>query len=133
MAKRVSDREFAGVSALAAPERYSHFVRHVADWGEVWGLKTADGWVMSADDAGRRMMPVWPNPRYAEACATGAWAGATPEAVALGRWREAWLPGMVRDGVLLAVFVLPDGQGMVVEPGRHAADLEEACADIIDE
>jgi hypothetical protein len=133
MAKQVNDQEFGAVSGLPAPERYSHFLRHVADWGEVWGLKAAGGWVMSADDRGRRLMPVWPNPRYATVCATGDWADATPTAIPLDRWREAWLPGMQRDGIGLAVFMRPNGQGVLVEPDRHASDLDEVRADLIDE
>ena len=126
MAKTVSDRELAAVSALPAAARYAHFIERVADWGEVWGLRTPDGWVTAAGDDGRPLLPVWPHARYAAACAVGAWAGATAEAIPLDRWREAWLPGLARDGRGVAVFPVPAGAGVPVEADRLAADLSDA-------
>lgn len=126
MTKTVSDREFAAISALPGPDRYSHFIGQIADWEEVWGLRAADGWVLAADDSGQPLMPVWPHARYAEACAVGAWAGAAPEAIPLDRWLEAWLPGLTRDDRGLAVFPVPGGAGVPVEAERMAADLSEA-------
>lgn len=126
MAKAVNDREFAAVSALPGPARYSHFIGQVADWEEVWGLAGPSGWVLAADDDGQQLMPVWPHARYAAACAAGAWAGAVPEAIPLGRWLEAWLPGLVRDRRGVAVFPVPGGAGVPVEAQRLAADLSEA-------
>src|SRR5262245_44195609 len=111
MAKTVSDREFASVSALPGPERYSHFVGQVADWGEVWSLRGPDGWVLAGDDDGKPYMPVWPHARYADACAVDAWAGAKPEAIPMERWLTAWLPGLSRDGHRVSVFPLPSGVG----------------------
>jgi hypothetical protein len=123
MAKAVGDHEFVVVSVLRGPDRYSHFIGQVA---EVWGLCGPDGWVVAADDDGRQLMPVWTHSRYAEACAVGAWNGAVPEAIALSRWLEAWLPGLTRDGRGVAVFPVPCGAGVPVDPGRLAADLCEA-------
>lgn len=126
MAKAVTDREFAAVSALPGPDRYSHFVGQVADREEVWGLRGPDGWVLAADDDGRPLVPIWPHARYAEACAAGAWAGAAPEAIPLDRWMDAWLPGLTRDGRGVAVFPVPGGSGVPVDAVRLAADLSEA-------
>jgi hypothetical protein len=83
MGKSVNDQELAGVSALSAPERYSHFIRQVADWQQVWALHSSAGWVMAGDDKGQRYMPVWPHARYAEVCATGPWTGSASKAIPL--------------------------------------------------
>jgi hypothetical protein len=125
MMKRVNDQEFAHISALAAPHRYRYFVSQVADWEEVWSLRSPDGWVISGGDDGREYVPVWPHRRYAEACATGRWAGSEPTPIPLARWIEAWLPGIARDGRLVAVFPLPDGQSPCVTAERLRDDLLE--------
>ncbi len=67
--RTISDAEFAAVCALPAAERYAHFVKQVADGEEVWSLRNADGWVLSGNEAGDELVPVWPHARYAEACA----------------------------------------------------------------
>jgi len=59
----------------ARPEkRYAYFVNRVADWEEVWGLRNADGWVMSATDAGQQVAPFWPFRAFAERAAVGSWS-----------------------------------------------------------
>ena len=126
--RKVNDKEFAAIIALPGPERYGHFVRHVADTEEVWSLRGADGWVLTAADDGPELVPIWPHPRYAEACAKGLWQGAQPEAIALDRWLAAWTPGISRDGRQVAVFPTPDGQGVVVSAEQLRDDLAEECS-----
>lgn len=122
----MSDREFVAVCALPGPDRYAHFVEQVADWGEVWSLRGPDGWVLAAGEDGQPVVPVWPHARYAEACAVGGWTGASPEAIPLDRWVAAWLPGLARDERGVAVFPVPSGSGMLVDPEQLAADLADA-------
>jgi hypothetical protein len=127
MAKMVNDHEFASVVALPAPARYSHFVEQVADWGIVWSLRGQDGWVLAAADDGQVLVPVWPHSRYADACASGNWTNAKPEAIPLEQWLESWTPGLVRDGHGVAVFPIPTGAGLRIEAERLATDLVDAC------
>lgn len=125
MSYQISDEEIAAVSALAGPERYSHFIRRVADWEEVWGLKDEGGWVLMHDNDGRRIMPFWPHVRYAEVMATGVWESCKPAGIALADFLEAWLPGMSGDGLYAAVLPTPALRGVVVEPLRLRNDLDE--------
>ena len=83
---------------------------------------------MVGDDAGKEFMPVWPHRRYAEACAQGEWSGAEPTPIDLDRWLEAWLPGMIKDGVGVAVFPIPNGPAVPVRPERLRDDLLEELA-----
>lgn len=122
--KSVNDKEFENVIKLPATERYGYFVRHVADWEEVWALKTANGFVLLADDDGRQLVPVWPHKRFAEACAK---AGAEVVAIALDQWMEKWLPGMKNDGRAAAVFPTPEGRGPIVDPDDLQKDLKAEC------
>ncbi len=127
MSKEISDGEFRGVTALTGPERYSHFVRQVADFGEVWSLRTQEGWVSMGTDSGSRSMPVWPHRRFAEVFATGDWSNAKAESIDINAWMERWLPGMSSDGIQVAVFpvVAPRQQGVVVDPDQLRRDMEK--------
>src|SRR5579884_1598964 len=124
MTRKLTDKEFAAVSALPGPKRYSHFVKQVADWEQVWSLRNVDGWVTSEDDNGRRTLPVWPHPRYAEACASNEWSGTAPASIVLTDWIEKWLPGMRADGLHVAVFPVSPEKSVVVSPDRLLHDLE---------
>jgi hypothetical protein len=125
MSWTVNDREFAAVSALDAPGRYEYFIHKVAAWEEVWGLAAEDGWVQLGDGQGHECMAVWPHPRYAEAFAQAQPGGEEPRQIELSAWMEKWLPGMERDGHLVAVFPVPTGNAVVVPPARLRDDLEE--------
>jgi len=126
MGKTINDAEYKGVTSLTGQERYSHFVRRVADWEELWGLRTSEGWVMVGDDSGNQMIPVWPHERYAKSYAIDDWADATPTVIELEAWMARWLPGMTRDGVQVAVFPVTSEKmsGVVVLPERLRKDLE---------
>jgi Protein of unknown function (DUF2750) len=119
---QVSDQEFAAVSELEAGERYDYLVKRAVDWEGLWSLRSDDGWDLLADDEETELVPVWPHPRFAEACVP---PGDPSEAarIPLGEWVERWLPGIERDGRKIAVFPTPGGRGAVIEPRRMLHDL----------
>jgi hypothetical protein len=125
MSWEVNDREFKSVLALPAPRRYGYFIKRSADHGELWGLRADRGWVVAEDDEGNRHFPVWPHPRFAEACSTGPWEGEDPKAIDIDEWVEAWIPRLREDGFRIAVFQTPADQGTSVSPERLKRDLEE--------
>jgi hypothetical protein len=88
-------------------------------------LRNADGWVMSATDAGQQVAPFWPFRAFAERAAVGSWSNTWPERIALHAFLDRWLPGLAGDG--RGVCVLPDehGQGATVAPAMLKADIEE--------
>jgi hypothetical protein len=52
-------------------ENHERFVRRVLEAGEVWGLRSADGWAVCDfhDFAGRQVMPFWSDRAYARRAA----------------------------------------------------------------
>jgi len=135
MPKKVSDGEFRGVTALSGPDRYSHFIRRVADFEEIWSLRGSDGWVTMGDDVGHQCIPVWPHKRYAEASIRDDWSEAEAVMIELDAWMTALLPSMARDGLHVAVFPVegPKQQGVIIAPEdlrrELAAELEQYESD----
>jgi hypothetical protein len=121
--------EFDAVLHLGADERFAHFLKRVADWETVWGLRDDAGWVAAADSHGNSSFPVWPHPRYALACADNEWAGNAPAAIDVHEFVEEWLPAMASDAVSLAVFPTPGLRGVIVSAGELAAALRQALAE----
>ncbi len=118
-------QQFQAVSALASHQRYRHFIGRVSDWQFVWGLSNEGGWVTASNSNGNPVSPFWPHPDYAIACAVGEWAGNSPESIDIQHFLSRWLPGMRKDGMLVAVFPTPTMQGIVVSPHQLQSDIEE--------
>ncbi len=123
----VSDKEYESVIALPGSKRYAYILKKVADWEEVWSLRNKDGWVLSADADGLRLVPVWPNDRYAQACIIEEWQDCKPAVIGIEAWMQRWIPGMIRDNRRVAVFPTKNDKGVVVEPSRLQSDLHEEC------
>ena len=96
--------------------RFKYFVKRVADWGEVWGLKGSDGWVMSADETGKQVAVFWPFAEFAELCSTGLWEGTIPTSISIEAYTTRWLPGLEKDGRLVGVFPNLLKQAAVINP-----------------
>ena len=111
------------VLVLPSRERYGLFLQIAADWEEVWGLYAEDGWVLSSAEKGRDIFPLWPHPAFAEACAHGDWEGTEPAPIALDELLEDLLAILEEDGIRIAVFLSPDGEGIVVTPDELKHDL----------
>ena len=119
-----SEEEICAVLKLEGAERYSYFIKKIADQEQLWSL-WQDGWALAADDNGQQLVPVWPHESYATLCARDKWAGYTPKVIELDAWLERWTPGIKRDGRMLAVFPSPSNRGVAVEVGKLADDLSE--------
>ena len=122
----VSDEERDAVLKLDAAQRYSYFVKRVADWEAAWGL-WEDGWALVGGDDGRTGFPLWPAREYAWACAAGEWAGYRPGQIAIGDLVGEVLSRLQAEGVLVGVFPTPTGKGMLVEPNELGSSLRAEC------
>lgn len=111
------------VAGLPSAERYGYFVRQAADTQQVWGLYQA-GWATAQVD-GRVAIPFWPEAAFAQACASGDWAGYQPRPIALGDFLQKWLPGMRGNGELAFVFAVLQGSASVAAPYDLLADLQQ--------
>jgi hypothetical protein len=124
MSWRIHDKEFESVMALPPPARYEYFVKRVADWEAIWSLGSDEGYAVMGDDDGHELLPVWPHELFAAASATGDWTANKLRRIDLDAWMERWLPGLERDGRMVAVFPSPNRKGVVVPPERLRHDLQ---------
>ncbi len=124
----LSDEEYETVLALPGEERYGYLLKRVAEWELVWSLAEDDGWALAGDGEGHELVPVWPHERFARACATGNWADQRPRSVEVSDWLELWLPGLAREGKLIAAFPTPSSLGVAVTPERFGDDLRAELA-----
>ena len=97
---------------------YQRFVENIQESGEVWSLKSDDGWVVvdSAEYEDSEVMPFWSEEAYAKDLCVGEWAHFKPEAITFEEFIEEWLAGMDEDGVLVGPNWNADLDGLEVEP-----------------
>jgi hypothetical protein len=119
------DKEVRAVLLLDGAKRYAYCIKRVADEQQLWSLRQEDGWVLAGDGAGRELVPVWPHQEFAIRCATGIWRGHQPAPIELDAWLQRWIPGIERDGRLIAVFPIPGDRGVAIDPRRFETDLRE--------
>jgi hypothetical protein len=120
-------KKVENVLAMDSDDRFSYFVRKVADSQKAWGLFN-EGWATAADDDGRQAIPFWPEAEFAASCATGEWSSFRPKDIDLGVLLERWLPGMSKDGSRVAVFPTPANRGVLTEPEDLCDALKKEAA-----
>lgn len=112
---------------LSTEERYDYFVRKVADFEEVWGLKENDGWALLGDNNGRVLFPVWPEKEFAEICAIDTWSAYEPIAIDLDDFLEILSPRIKKDNLFYSVFLTPENKGVIISPEELCTDIEDEC------
>lgn len=129
MTWELTDEEMATTSALSAEERYKYFIDKTLEHEEMWSLKNDEGWVLGEATDEFEAIPVWPHPKFAKQCATGAWADHDAESISLKVFVERFVPGMMEDKRVLAIFEVPDGEAFVTDPAAVAHDLNTRDVD----
>jgi hypothetical protein len=106
--KQVADeREFIGQyervtqSAAQADSFYDEIVRT----GLVWTLRDQNGYPAPKSNEERRVQPFWSSRSRVEKIISrvAAYTGMEPDQIELPVWRERWLPGLQRDGLLVGL------------------------------
>jgi hypothetical protein len=115
---------------IASKERHDRFLQRVVEGREIWGLKSAAGWCVSPstrdESEGRQVMPFWSDRAYAQQCAKDDWVAYEPTTISLDEFLHRWLPGMVRDGVLVGTNWNAHLVGMEMEPSKLSEELSLA-------
>ena len=91
------------MSASAA--QYAAFYAEALQGGEVWTVRDAKGYPAPETTTGSRAMPFWSKRSRAEriVATAPAYAGFEVVPVPLDAFRDRWLPGLERDGLLVGV------------------------------
>ena len=116
------------INAMSAEQRYDHFIQQCVELKQVWGLSSAEGWVILPDE-GEEHFPVWPHAELATQWAAGEFADCQPKAITLTEWLEKWLPGMAEDGLLAAVCPNQEGDAIVLDAQELLEDIQAALAE----
>ncbi len=118
----ISPKKLEAVAALSGPERYSHFIKVVADWEEVWGLYL-DGWALASTEEDEKVFPLWPAKEYAQLCAKNEWDGFEPKSFSLEDMMDELLPKLKKDKVIPGIFYTASDKGVTPTVEQLLKDL----------
>ncbi|WP_320200625.1 DUF2750 domain-containing protein (plasmid) [Agrobacterium sp. rho-13.3] len=117
--------QIANINKMRPSQRYWYFIRKIVDFEEVWTLKGDSGWLTVRDlTSGGLGAPFWPELDFALECAEGEWEGATPERIALGTFKEKWIPRLKNDGIFISVFPIQSGKTINRCPQKLLLDVK---------
>jgi len=118
----MNEKQFEAVLALDSSDRYDHFVSIVADWEQLWGVKSDEGWLVPVSPEEFEYFPLWPHPEYAQKIVDENFPGHSATEISLEELLDHWLPLFEQDQVKVAVFPSKEWKFWCIEP----QDLKEA-------
>lgn len=123
MPYKMNEQQLNAVLALNNEERYQHFVSKVADWEQLWGVRTNDGWLVPATPEGVEYFPLWPHPEYAQRVADKNWPGHKAEELNYAFLVSEGLEKLANDNVKVAVFPDMAWQCILTDARQLLCDL----------
>ncbi|MGG4403439.1 DUF2750 domain-containing protein [Paenibacillus amylolyticus] len=118
----MNQKEFESVINLPANIRYEYFIKKVVDSEEVWGLYE-NGWSVTEDDKGNKLLPFWPKKEFAEYCATDGWEIYSSKRMDLYEFIDDFLPNLKKEGFKPSIF-LNNADSAVLEVDILIEDLK---------
>ncbi|PUZ27001.1 Protein of unknown function [Chitinophaga costaii] len=118
----IDQEEIDNLLAASALDRVEYCIEQIVEAAQVWVLGTESGFTMFTQDE-QGVFPVWPYAEFAELLRTGE---EKPEAIALERFLQHYLPHFKEQGYKIAIMPLPTGKGVVVSTHDFAEYIQVA-------
>lgn len=114
MQRVIDAKEMEGVFKASPKKRYGYFIKHVAGYEKVWGLRNKDGWVLTGDDDGNTYMPFWPAKEYAELFINDEWSDCHAESIDVYEFIDEFLDNLEENKIYPSIFKMPHGDTIMV-------------------
>lgn len=122
---QLTSTQLNAINQMSAEQRYDYFINTLLEQKEVWGLAGNSGWLILPDE-GEEHLPVWPQSQLAQDWAMEDFADCQPKAITLDDWLDKWLPGMIEDGLLIAVCPGIDNDSIIIAADELLDELRDA-------
>lgn len=123
MPYKMNDAQFNAVLTLDSLKRYDHFIGKVADWEQLWGVRSEEGWLVPEAPEGFEYFPVWPHPVYAQKVSDLNFPNNEATEIQLNDFLETWIPKFVEDKLKVAVFPDSNWTFWCMDPNDLKDDL----------
>ena len=123
MPYKMNDKQFEAVLVLDSSKRFDHFISEVADWEQLWGVKSDEGWLVPVAPEGFEYFPLWPHFEYAQKMADENFPGHKAVEISLEELLDHWIPLFEKDKVQVAVFPNREWTFWCIEPRELKEEL----------
>jgi hypothetical protein len=121
--RKISDKELQSVSSLGPFDRYRHFIKRIADFGELWLLQNDRGDYALSQIEDKVVLSVWSAPEYIQSCENAGWEGYAPTVINIDDLNDTLAPLIIKKGYLIDVFPVNNKSGFVVTLDEFIHDL----------
>jgi len=118
---KMNDKQYEAVLSLDSSKRFDHFISKVADWEQLWAVKSSEGWLVPVAPEEFEYFPIWPHAEYAQRVADENFPGHQATEISLEELLDHWIPLFEQDKVKVAVFPNKEWTFWCIEPN----DLKE--------
>ncbi len=105
--------------------RLDHFMDHVADWEELWGITDGEGWLVQAK-ADQPYISLWPHPYFSEDIVKRLLPKNNSQELDFEFLLEQLIPILKQEGIYIAVFPNQKWEGVLLPPTEFEDRLKEA-------
>ncbi len=123
MPYKMNDKQYEAVLALDSFKRFDHFISKVADWEQLWGVKSDEGWLVPVAPEDFEYFPLWPHHEYAQKIVDENFPEHKAVEISLEDLIGHWLPLFAEDKVKVAVFPNQDWTFWCIEPEELKEEL----------
>ncbi|MCL1478517.1 MAG: DUF2750 domain-containing protein [Marinobacter sp.] len=124
----MNEKQFEAVLALDSSKRFEHFIGKVADWQQMWSVKSDEGWLVPLAPENFEYFPLWPHFEYAQKITDENFPGHKAVEISLEELLDHWLPLFERDNVKVAVFPNSEWVFWCIEPQDLKEELQNEMA-----
>lgn len=118
----IDQEEIDTLLAASALDRVEYCIEQIVDEETVWVIGNESGFTMFTE-GDQAVFPVWPYSAFAQLLCN---EGEKPEAIALERFLQHYLPHFKEQGYKIAIMPLPTGKGVVATTHDFAEYIKVA-------
>ncbi len=119
----VNQKEVEDVSALQPFDRYTYFIKKIADYEEFWLLKDEYGTLALSEVEGNTLLSFWSAKEFTTSCLNNEWKEYKAINVSLAEFEIDLLPFLNEKEILIDVFPVNNRAGFVVTAEEFVRDF----------
>ena len=112
---KISQKEIESVCKLPPFERYSYFIKRVADFEKMFTLVNEAGHLAFSEIEDKPLMPFWSAREFAELNIVNEWQLYTVKEVTLEEFEDNYIDLIVENDYLINIFPINNKRGFVVD------------------
>ncbi|PLK42111.1 DUF2750 domain-containing protein [Emticicia sp. TH156] len=122
---KITQKEIESVSKLAPFDRYTYFIKRVADFEKMYTIVDKAGYLAISEIDAKLLISLWSSQEYATLNITGEWEQYVVKEITLEEFEISYIDLIVENNYLINVFPVNSKAGFVVDVNEFARDISD--------